>query len=73
MKMNDKIKCQDYYSHLSFTLPINKESVFINLEETIELNFSIILLFCPPIKDTSSAQWLRHFNLPIKFKSLRHY
>lgn len=42
-------------SHLSFALPIDEKSVFIDLEETIQLDISVVLLLGPTVKDASGA------------------
>lgn len=59
-------------AHLSLALPINKETIFVDLEHAIQLDFSVIFLFRPTIEDAADTKCFRHLDLPIELELLRH-
>ena len=59
-------------TYLAFALPVDEESIFVDFECTGELHFRVILLLRPPIEDGTFEQRLRHGDLPVEFKLLRH-
>lgn len=59
-------------AHLSLALPIDEETVLVDLKQAIQLDFSVILLLRPTIEDAAGAERFRHLDLPVELKLLRH-
>lgn len=59
-------------AHLSLALPIDEETVFVDLERTVELDFRVVLLLRPAIEDASGTERFRHLDLPVELEPLRH-
>lgn len=59
-------------AHLSLALPINKETIFIDLEQAIQFDFSVIFFLRPTIEDAADTECFRHLDLPVELKLLRH-
>jgi len=59
-------------AHLSLALPIDEETIFVDLECTVKLDFRVVLLVRPAIEDASGAERFRHFDLPVELELLRH-
>lgn len=58
--------------HLSLALPIDKETIFVDFKQTIQLDFSVILLLRPTIEDAAGAECFRHLDLPVELEPFRH-
>lgn len=59
-------------AHLPLALPINKEAIFVDLEQTIQLDFRVVLFFGPAIENATVTERFRHLDLPVELELLRH-